>query len=138
MSRKDRELALLLHNEQMAEKREALREQAAIEREHIAVEREAVAAQREATKAQDRVSITLEEYLGMREKIIALEKEKKIADGIFARIRLPQDVLESINPETVKVTSFCNPEYMDFTVGITFRVRPLDEISKACLERMGW
>ena len=136
MSRKDREYALLLHNEQMAASRAAAQEQAAIERERIAVERDTVAAQREATKAQDRVSITLEEYLEMREKIAALEREKEIADRIFARIHLPQRMLQMIDPTTVKVNSFRNPEKEGFVIGITFVAHPADELEKRLLENV--
>ena len=136
MSRKDREFALLLHNEQIAASRAVAQEQTAIERTRIAVERDAVAAQREATKAQDRVSITLEEYLGMREKIIALEKEKKIADGIFARIRLPYELLESIDQESVERATMYDPGLMDFSVHIRFKVHPCDELTSNFLLKM--
>ena len=136
MSRKDRELALLLHDKQMAALRKATLEQDAIERERIAVERDAVEAQREATKAQDRVSITLEEYLKMREKIAALEREKEFADGIFARIRLPHELLESIDQESVERMTMYDPGPMDYIVHIRFKVHPRDELTRNFLLKM--
>ncbi len=136
MSRKDRELALSLHDKQMAALRKATLEQDAIERERIAVERDAVAAQREATKAQDRVSITLEEYLEMREKIAALEREKEFADRIFARIRLPHELLESIDQESVERKTMYGPAQMDFSVYIRFKVHPRDELTRNFLLNM--
>lgn len=136
MSRKDREFAFLLHTEQLAANRAVAQEKAAIERDRVAVEREKVAAQRAATKAQDRVSITLEEYLKMREKIAALEREKEFADGIFARIRLPYELLESVDQEKVERVTMYDPDRMDFAVHISFKVHPCDELTRNFLMKM--
>ena len=136
MSKKDRELALMIHNAQMAAERAARQEKNAIERERIAVEREAAAAQREATKAQDRVSITVEEYLGMRAKIERLEKETDEAFDLIRRIRLFPELIESIKMDSIKTKLIYNPDTLEYAVGIFFEANPKDEISRSILESM--
>ena len=136
MSKKDRELALMIHNAQMAAERAARQEKNAIEKERIAVEREAVAAQREATKAQDRVSITVEEYLGMRAKIERLEKEMDEAFDLIRKIRLYPELIKSINADSVKTKIIYTPETFEYNVGIFFKANPKDEISLSILEDM--
>lgn len=136
MGRKDRNFMLALHNARIEADRVARQEQAAIEQRRIEVERDAVAAQREATQALDRVSITVKEYNEMREQLKSLEKDVKEFRRIFSRLKIPYEILESIDKDKVEMKIHYFPDAIKYRMMVMFEIRPVDEVSRVYLENM--
>jgi hypothetical protein len=77
---------------------------------------------KEAIKSKDRVDITLEEYLQMREKIEKLEAENSRMSILINRIGIPFEELDKIDPNTVNVYYNENPTRFTKRYQIVFDV----------------
>ena len=66
---------------------------------------------KEEIKSKDRVDITLEEYLAMREKIEKLEAKNSQRDRLIIRLGIPAELIDSIDTSSINVThceDICN------------------------------
>lgn len=73
-------------------------------------------------KSKDRVDITLEEYLAMREKIKKLEAKNSRMSILINRIGIPFEELDKIDPNTVNVYYNENPTRFTKRYQIVFDV----------------
>ena len=70
-------------------------------------------------KSKDRVDITLEEYESMKERIKELEADNRYYKQVCSQFNIPDNI--RINPETMTLDSFYNPESMTTDYMIRFR-----------------
>ena len=77
---------------------------------------------KEEIKSKDRVDITLEEYLKMRERIQTLEEQNSRMSILINRIGIPIEELDKIDPNTVNVYQNVNPTRFTKRYQIVFDV----------------
>lgn len=63
-------------------------------------------------KSKDRVDITLDEYLHMRDEIERTSRELRHARCLLTSLGIPPEVISSIDPDTIRVCS--NKDLRDF------------------------
>ena len=77
---------------------------------------------KEEIKSKDRVDITLEEYLKMRERIQTLEEKNSRMSILINRIGIPIEELDKIDPNTLNVYQNVNPTRFTKRYQIVFDV----------------
>jgi hypothetical protein len=73
-------------------------------------------------KSKDRVDITLEEYDTLRNELKRYKDRARRAESLLTRIRIPAEIIEKIDPDTVDLFTTDDPRWCRKGYRITFYV----------------